>query len=178
MKNVNTIGRPLAGIVFGLFALSSFPAFADTRIAILDFELNDLTLLPRTPEELERTASVAPLLRQALTSKGRYELVPIEPDAQAKANASFGYLFDHPKVVAELGRRFGADWVAVGRVHKPSFLFAYLKAHLVSVKTQQLVGDYVVEVKGHLKQLTERGAASLADQIDQTINPKDRAGQI
>jgi hypothetical protein len=34
------------------------------------------------------------------------------------------------------------------------------------------VGDFVVEVKGYLKKLTERGAAILADQIDQTIHPK------
>jgi hypothetical protein len=163
--------RRFAYVALGLFTLFSFPALADTHIAVLDFELNDLTLLPRTPEELERTASVAPLLREALAKKG-YELVFLHPEIQEEANVSFGYLFDHPEIAAELGRRFGAGWIAIGRVYKPSFLFAYLKVRLVNVKTQRLVGDYVVEVKGCLKMLTERGAASLADQINQTVNPK------
>lgn len=169
MKSIIALWKHLACSAFGLLLLSSFPVFADTRIAVLDFDLNDLTLLPRTPEELERTASVAPLLRAALAKKGGYELVTIDPEMQAKADVSFGYLFEHLDVAADLGRRFEVDWIAVGRVHKPSFLFVYLKVHLVNVKTQRLAGDYVVEVKGYLKKLTERGAASLAEQIDQTI---------
>lgn len=175
MKSINVISKRVACTAFSLFALFSVPAFAGMRIAVLDFELNDLTLIPRTPEELERTASVAPLLREALTKRGGYELVAIDAATQNEADGSFGYLFDHPGVAAELGRRFGVDWVAVGRVHKPSFLFAYLKVHLVNVKTKRIVGDYVVEVKGYLKKLTERGTASLADQIDQTIKSKIEA---
>ena len=130
---VGDASKRFACAILGLFAWCSFPAFAQTRIAVLDFELHDLTALPRTPEELERTASVAPLLREALVKKGGYESVTVAPDSQAKANAGFGYLFDHPEVAAELGARFGAEWVAVGRLHKPSFLFAFLMVHLVNV---------------------------------------------
>ncbi|MGH8509242.1 MAG: DUF2380 domain-containing protein [Gammaproteobacteria bacterium] len=162
--------KRIARATLGLFALCSAPAFAQTRIAVLDFELHDLTLLPRAPEELERTASVAPLLREALVNKDSYEAVLIDPDTQAKANVAFGYLFDHPEVAAELGQRFRADWVAVGRLHKPSYLFAYLKVRLVNVKTRRLAGDFVVEVKGYLKKLTERGVVRLAEQIVRTIN--------
>ncbi|MFH0350987.1 MAG: DUF2380 domain-containing protein [Chromatiales bacterium] len=138
----------------------------------MDFELHDLTALPRTPEELERIASVAPLLREALVKKGGYEPVTIAPDTQAKANAAFGYLFDHPEVAAELGARFGADWVATGRLHKPSFLFAYLMVHLVNVNTQRLRGDFVVRIEGRVKKVTERGVVRLAEQIVHTINAK------
>jgi len=169
---VGDASQRCACATLGLIALYSFPAFAQTRIAVLEFELHDLTLLPRTPEELQRTASVAPLLRAALVKKGEFESVTIAPDTQAKANAAFGYLFDHPEVAAELGARFGAEWVAIGRVHKPSFLFAYLKVHLVNVNSQRLSGDFVVEVKGYLKKLTERGVVRLAEQIVQTINAK------
>lgn len=156
--------------LFSLLALFSLPVYAETGIAVLDFELNDLTPMPRTPAELERTASVAPLLREALAENGIYEMVIIDPEAQAEADAAFGYLFDHPELAAELGRQFGADWIAIGRLHKPSFLFAYLKVLLVNVKTQRIAGDYVVEVKGAGKKVIERGAASLAEQIDQTVN--------
>lgn len=169
MQSVDALGSHLTRPVFGLLLLLSFPVSANTRVAVLDFDLNDLTLLPRTPEELERTASVAPLLRAALAKKDGYELVSIDSAMQAETDVSFGYLFERPELASELGRRVQVDWVAVGRVHKPSFLFAYLKVRLVNVRTQRLIGDYVVEIKGYLKKLTERGVASLAEQIDQTI---------
>lgn len=155
----------------------SLPAFAENRIAVLDFELHDLTLLPRAPEELKRTAAVAPLLREALENKDTYESVIIDPDTQAKANVAFGYLFDRPELAAELGERYTADWVAIGRVHKPSYLFAYLKVRLVNVRERRLVGDFAVEVKGYLKRLTERGVARLAEEIVRAINAamSDRA---
>ena len=144
MKEVAHRRSFLAGIVLGSCVVLGSPAFAGTRIAVLDFELNDLTLLPRTPEELARTAGVAPLLREALVKKGGYESVAIGPAAQAQANVSFGYLFDHTEVAAQLGERLGVDWIAVGRVHKPSFLFAYLKVRLVNTRPRRVAGDFVV----------------------------------
>jgi hypothetical protein len=84
---------------------------------------------------------------------------------QRSADKGFGYLFDHPEAAAALGREAGADWIAVGRVHKASFLFVYFKLHLVNVRTGALAADLIVEVKGPQKQLTRRGVDSLAQQI-------------
>lgn len=162
--------RPLIIAVWSSF-LITVGAQAATSIAVLDFELKDLTLLPGAIEEVERTASMGPLLREALAEKDGLQLVTIDATAQSKANAAFGYLFDHPELAAELGEKYGADYVAVGRVHKPSFLFVYLKVHLVDVNAKRLVGDYVVEIKGYLDKLNRRGVASLAKQIVHTINP-------
>lgn len=173
MKNFSVACKSLPCIAFVLVVAICPSAYAaETRIAVLDFELNDLTPMPRTPDEIERTASVAPLLREALTGKGGYALVDIDPDDQAEADAAVGYLFEHPEVAAELGRQSGADWITVGRVHKPSFLFAYLKVQLVNADTGQVAGDYVVEVKGSVEKVTRRGAASLAEQIDETIQSR------
>jgi hypothetical protein len=169
MKGAWSIFLRAAVVAISLWALPSGSAFAEVRIAVLEFELNDLTLLPRRPEEVKRTASLAPLLQQALMQKEDYQLVIIDPKTQAEANAAFGYLFDHPEATAALGRKSGAEWVVVGRVHKPIFLFVYLKAHLVDVKSQRLAGDLVIEIKGNLKRLNEEGIASLAEQIDQAI---------
>ena len=170
MKCFNVAANAMSCIAFGLVIAWCPPAHAaNTRIAVLDFELKDLTPMPRTPDELERTASVAPLLRDALAARGGYALVDIDPHDQAEADASVGYLFEHPENAAELGRQSGADWIAVGRVHKPSFLFAYLIVQLVDADTHQIAGDYVVEVKGSMEEVTRRGAANLAEQIDQTI---------
>jgi len=154
-----------------LFAILSYPAGADTRVAVLEFELNDLTLTTHTPQELERTASIKPLLQSALENAGDYEMVRVNMDVQTEYDSGFGYLFNHHDVAAELGGEFGAEYVVVGRVHKPSFLFSYLMAHLVDVRKKTLVGDYIIEVKGTQKEITTKGIETLARQIDKTINP-------
>ncbi|MGH8498809.1 MAG: DUF2380 domain-containing protein [Methylococcales bacterium] len=149
--------------------LSTIPAYAGTRVAILEFELKDLTLSPRIQEEKERAASIKPMLQEVLKAKGDYELINIDSDVQRGANRGTGYLFDHHDVVAELGQQFGADFVVMGRVHKASHLFVYFLVHLVDVKTQRLAGDYVVEVKGPRKRLTIKGVESLVEQINKTL---------
>jgi len=52
-----------------LIALSITQVNAETSIAILDFELNDLTLKPRTAAEINRTASIKPLLEKELKKR-------------------------------------------------------------------------------------------------------------
>ena len=145
------------------------PSAADrSAIAVLDFELNDLTLDPGNAAERERTASIKPMLRDLLAAKN-HNMVEVSAAAQSAADRGAGYLFDHSDVAAALGHTVGADWVIVGRVHKPSFLFVYLKAHVVNVHTGELAADLVVEVKGPQQALTRRGAERLAEQIETAI---------
>jgi hypothetical protein len=162
-----------------LLSLSSIPGVfaADVPVLILDFELNDLTLDPGSAQEQERVASLRPLLAETLAAKGGYRIVDTESERQARADRSFGYLFDHHDAAAELGRSAGADWVVVGRVHKASFLFVYFMAHLIDTKTDQLAGDFIVEVKGPQKRLTIRGVESLAEKIDATLRGQALAGE-
>jgi hypothetical protein len=161
--------RTFAATLMCLILASQLAQGADTRagatnIAVLDFELNDLTLDPNNPEERERTASIKPMLAELLAS-ARYAVVDVDPAAQRAADQGAGYLFDHSDVAAQLGRASGADCVVVGRVHKSSFLFVYFKAHVVNARTGELVADLVVEVKGPQKALTHRGVERLAQQI-------------
>lgn len=152
-----------------LIALSITQVNAETSIAILDFELNDLTLAPRTPAEIDRTASIKPLLEKELQSAG-YRIISIGLTAQHQSNSGFGYLFDHDDVAAELGRTAGADYVLVGRLHKPSFLFAYIMGHLIRVKDGRLIGNYISETKGGDEKLTLKGVESIADKIDKDLD--------
>jgi len=89
---------------------------------------------------------------------------------QIRANAGFGYLFDHHDNAAQLAQKFNADYVVVGRLHKPSFLFVYLMAHLIDVKQQRLIGDYLSEIKGSHKKLTRKGVESLTLKITRTLS--------
>lgn len=143
---------------------------AGTRIAVLDFELNDITSMPNTPDELRRTATIRPLLEQAIDQTGDYEIIHIDVDRQAAENAGLGYLFKFHEKAAELARQSGADWVVVGQHSKPSFLFSYLMAYLVSVKTPGFAARYDIELKGTHEKVTRHGTSALAKKIHATIN--------
>ena len=155
--------------IFCLWILLSGSVYATTRIAILEFELLDLTLAPRIQEEKERAASIKPMLQELLAAKGGYELINITAEAQQYANQGVGYLFDHHDVVAKLGQQVGADFVVMGRVHKASHLFVYFLVQLVNVKTQRLVGNYAVEIKGPQKKLTIKGVESVVEKLNKTL---------
>ncbi|MGZ8158821.1 MAG: DUF2380 domain-containing protein [Methylobacter sp.] len=152
-----------------LISLSISQANAETSIAILDFELNDLTLKPRIAAEINRTASIKPLLVKELKGAG-YNIISIDSTTQHQSNSGFGYLFDHDDVAATLGKSAGADYVLVGRLHKPSFLFAYIMGHLIRIKDGQLIGNYISETKGGDEKLTLKGVESLADKIDKDLD--------
>ncbi|MGZ8217369.1 DUF2380 domain-containing protein [Methylomagnum sp.] len=160
-----------------ILCFATGPAIAENLpIAVLDFELNDLTLNlspdPVNREEATRTASIKPLLVKAMEAKGGYRIIDIDRGVQDKADAGFGYLWDHDDAAAELGRKAGADWVVVGRNHKASYLFVYFQAHLIDTRTQRRVGDYYVEVKGQQQKITPKGIARLAEQIDEGLRAR------
>lgn len=145
------------------------PSFADPKIAVLNFELNDITSLPNTVLEQRRTESIRPLLEQTLTQKGNFDIISISADKQAPANAGFGYLFRHHDLAAKVGMQSGADWIVVGQHSKPSFLFSYLMAKLVQVKTGNLVTFFAIELKGNHAKVTQHGVEALADKIVKTV---------
>ncbi|WP_221901368.1 hypothetical protein [Bathymodiolus platifrons methanotrophic gill symbiont] len=51
-------------------------------------------MIPRTPEEIQRTASIKPLLEAEL-KKADYMIINIPIIEQKNATAGVGYLFDH-----------------------------------------------------------------------------------
>ena len=57
-----------------LLCCISINALAGSKIAILEFELKDLTLKPRIPAEIKRTASIKPLLEAELKTAD-YEII-------------------------------------------------------------------------------------------------------
>ena len=159
----------LSAVLFLLFTFC--PSInAAPRIAILDFELIDITSLPNTAKEISRTASIKPFLEEALSQKGDYQFIQISLAEQSAANPGFGYLFKFHDVAAKLGKQFGADWIIVSQHSKPSFLFSYLMVHVVNVKTGKLMGRYEIELKGNHEKVTQHGTRKLARKISSLIS--------
>ncbi len=157
--------------ILWLLALSFWlgAAAAKQKIAVLDFELNDVTAMPNTPAEIKRTAEFAPLLKDRLRSDGYAEVVDVDPAAQKTANHDFGFLFNNPEAAAELGRANGADWTLVAQHGKASFLFSYFGAYLVNVKTGKAVARYDIELKGTHRKVSEHAVKRLAEKMEGDI---------
>ena len=169
----NRLRLPRARLIgLTLLLFSPLAAIADS-IAVLEFELNDLTLNPNLLEETERTATLRPLLVEQLSN--HYNITVKENPASAgiEAEKGRGYLFDRPAIAAKIGREAGADWIVSGRLHKASFLFVYLKAQLINTQTSRVAADFVVEIKGPQKKLTKKGVESLAQQIATAVETLD-----
>ena len=166
---MNILAVYLRASLLMLLLIVSHVAQAETRIAILDFELNDITSLPYTPQELLRTASMQPLLAQAMREMGEYQVINIATERQQAENAGFAYLFHFHGVAAKLGKEVGADWIIVSQHSKPSFLFSYLIAHLINVKTGNLVARFDIELKGNHQKVTRRAVSKLAQKINRVI---------
>jgi hypothetical protein len=158
----------LAILLAGLIGWSADSA-AQRTIAVLDFELRDLTLDSGSPEAGAQAAAVGPLLRKALAGSADLRVIELPPGEQAAADRAEGYLFDHPEVAAELAQRHGADWIAVCRLHKPSPLFSYLIVRLVETKPRRPAGEFVVEIKGRFEDTAARGTARLTEQIQAAL---------
>jgi len=152
-------------------------ASAEISIAILDFELNDITGL-RAPEEQRRTASLAPLLR-AMSQMNGYDVTVIEPDAQVRANAGVGYLFNQPEAAAALAEASGAKWVVAGMLQKSSYLFAYVTVRVSNVTTKRLIGEFNIRLEGPMTddRITRRGMQRIAAQVDAAIDVGSRSAQ-
>jgi hypothetical protein len=153
-------------LTLGLFSAS---CHALPKIAVLDFELNDLTSLPNVPEELARTHSFKPLLEEQLTQSGNYQVIDIDDKDYQRANAGFGYLFHLPEDAAQLARKAGADWVIVGQHSKPSFLETSLIADLVDVNTGKIKAEMVVDLKGNHHSVTFHAVDKIIEQIFRAV---------
>lgn len=151
-----------------------YPATTRADIMVLDFELKDLTIHDNNAAEIERTAMLKPMLEQALLDLGGYRIIAFDINDQLQADVGKGYLYDHHDLVADFGRAKNARWVVVGRVHKPSYLFSYLKVLLIDVKNTAMAADLTVELKGQQDKFLKKSVTRLAIQIKDAIDQLTR----
>lgn len=143
---------------------------ANAGIMVLDFELKDLTIYNDNTEEIKRTAKLKPMLEQALIDLDQQQIISFNIHDQRQADIGVGYLYDHHDLVADLGEANDARWVVVGRVHKPSYLFSYLKVQLIDVRNRSMAADLTVELKGQQDRFLKKSVKRLAVQIKEAID--------
>jgi hypothetical protein len=149
------------------------PAPPGPRVVVLAVALHNLTNLPDDPPE--RLDSLGAALRLRLADGCGYDVVSVDSVAEASGRAGPGYYYDHPDVGAQLARASGAQWVLIPRLNRASPWVTDLQLHVVRAADGAVVSNRVVELKGFgmsddlTARLTQRGAAWMADQVDQAI---------
>jgi len=150
MKN-----KTLISLFTSLFLVIN-PVWADSSIAVTDFELLNLTLKLTDPQKVadidaqdqKNMDMINTLLKSGLNNMDGFTMIAISNETRDDADKSIGYLFDCASCSAELGRNNDADYIIIGRLHKPTYLFSYLIARVFDTKTNKLVKEYRSEVKG------------------------------
>ena len=143
------------------------------RVTVLAVALNNLSTMPDDPPA--RVAALGAALGTRLAGECGYDVVPADSLDEARGRASQGYYYDHPDAAARLARAVGAEWVLVPRLNRASPWVTDLQLHVVRASDGAIVSNRAVELKGFgmnddlTARLTLRGAAWMADQVDQAI---------
>jgi hypothetical protein len=157
--------------------LISHSALAETKIAVPDFELLNLTMELSDPQKIaeidaqdqQKLRDIELFLRQGLSNKGGFTVVDISSAAKTAADKSTGYLFDCAKCAAELGLSHDADYILIGRLHKPTYLFSYLIVRVFDTHENKLVKEFRSEVKGDPSLAIPGAVGNLINKIDKIL---------
>ena len=164
----------LAAVGVATLGAARAPAPApQPRIAVLAVALNNLSSLPDDPPA--RVGALGAALRARLAGECGYEVIVLDSLAEARGQAGPTYYYDHPDAGAQLARSAGAQWALIPRLSRASPWVTDLQLHVVRAADGAIVSNRAVELKGFgmsddlTARLTQRGAAWMADQVDQAI---------
>ena len=171
---------PVPAILLALRLLPGLvtaPADTDStaKVLVLSIELNNLHKTEPDTSLAGRIQRLTTALRRRLTTACGYQVVALDSVAEASAQLTEGYLYEHIDVSADLAREAGAEWAVVRRLNRATAWAADLQANLVRASDRRLISNRIVELKGLelgpelADRLVERGAAWMADQISQAI---------
>lgn len=153
-------------VVAAFMATPMASTAAHTSLAVLDFELHDLTSSLQLEELQIRADSLRPMLALALEKAHGLHIGPSPDDAGIDRIEP---VFDRPADEARLGRELNVDWLVSCRLQKNQKPAVYLRAQLINVSRMHIAADLVVEVRGDEEADHRQGINSLASQIADTL---------
>jgi len=160
-----------------LIIIFANPLWAESKIAIPDFELLDLTMKLSDPQKVadiqaedeQKLRDIEMFLRKGLANKEGFTVIEISDEVKSSADKGIGYLFDCAQCSAELGLNNDADYIIIGRLHKPTYLFSYLIVRIFDTHENKLVKEFRSEVKGDPRVAIPGAVANLINKIDKTL---------
>ena len=136
--------RPIALLLALL--LPVFPAYAVTRAAVFDIELQDTSGEPNTPAQAERIRATTEALRNELEETGKYEALDLSADRERIAK--IGYQRSCVTCFMDVARERGADVAVFGTVNKISTLILSMDIKVLSVETGKEVARGIADIRG------------------------------
>src|SRR5215210_2425204 len=113
------------------------------KVVVLEIELNNIHKSAPDSALAGRIARLGDAMRARLASACGYEVDRVDPAAEASAQVTQGYFYDHPDVAARLAGTVGAEWVVIPRLNRASAWVADLQAHVVRVSDAVLVSNRI-----------------------------------
>lgn len=126
--------------------LPAFPAYAATRAAVFEIELQDTSGEPNTPAQAERIRATTEALRNELAETGKYETVDLSADRDRIAK--LGYQRSCATCFMDVARERGAEVAVFGTVNKISTLILSMEIKVLSVETGKEVARGVADIRG------------------------------
>jgi hypothetical protein len=150
--------------------LPVFPAYAATRAAVFDIELQDTSGESNTPAQAERIRATTEALRNELAETGKYETVDLSTERDRIAK--LGYQRSCVTCFMDVARERGADVAVFGTVNKISTLILSMEIKVLSVETGKEVVRGVADIRGDNDRAWLRGMQWL---VEHRIAPPDTA---
>ena len=138
-------------------AVLTGPVAAADRVALLPFELVNTSLEATRPDEVARIAMLDRMVTERMAATG---LEMVDPAPIAAEVLARGSLRTCNGCERELGRKLGADFVAVGWVQKVSNLILNLN---LRVRDVAIVAAGTVDIRGNSDESWRRGVLYLLE---------------
>ena len=142
------IARALAAVVLSAIASVAHAGTTAVPTAFFGFRMINSSLEETTPDETRRLAMLEDILRTKLEASGRYSMVEIPKEVQAKIDAGPA-IGECNGCEVELGKQLGAKRILWGTVQKVSNLILNLNVYVGDVDTGQMTFIKSVDIRGN-----------------------------
>lgn len=149
------------------------------KVAVIAFELNDMTGIPNAQEELQRVDLLSTKFNENLKSKG-INIVPAGSKVKEEIERhSPTYLYDNIETAIDLNKDSGADFLLIGVAFKPTYLFVYPRLIMVDVKQKKVVMSKVSQLESSWsdQNTTIRTAEKLAQMVKERMDTMGTAAK-
>jgi hypothetical protein len=148
--------------------ISAVPAFAATRAAVFDMELQDTSGEQSTPAQADRIRTTTEALRRELAETGKYEIVDLSADSERISKS--GFQRSCVTCFLDIARDRGAEVAVFSTVNKVSTLILSMEIKVLSVATGKEVVRGTADIRGDNDRAWLRGMQWL---VQHRIAPKN-----
>ena len=148
--------------------IPAMPAYAATRAAVFDIELQDTSGEQSTPAQADRIRTTTEALRRELAETGKYEIVDLSADSERIAKS--GFQRSCVTCFLDIARERGAEVAVFGTVNKVSTLILSMEIKVLSVETGKEIVRGTADIRGDNDRAWLRGMQWL---VQHRIVPKE-----